>query len=71
MLFFLFRYYGNGVMKENEMIIYVQHHALLWEYYRKAKEIVLGDIKNMLDDLYKGKEFDMLAAGYVIEYKRL
>ena len=50
-------------MKENEMIIYVQHHALLWEYYRKAKEIVLGDIKNMLDDLYKGKEFDMLAAG--------
>ena len=57
------RYYGNGVLKEKEMIIYVQHHALLWEYYRKAKEIVLGDITAMLDELYKGESFKKLAAG--------
>ena len=62
-LVFGLRYYGNGVLKEREMILYVQHHALLWEYYLKGKEIVPNDIKPVLDELYQGKAFNALVKG--------
>ena len=59
-----YRYYGNGKLKDTEMITYVQHHALLWEYYRQGKEIMPPDIKPILDDLYEGSNFNTLAKGY-------
>ena len=62
------RYYGNGKLKENEMITYVQHHALLWEYYRQGKEIMPPDIKPILDNLYQGSNFNTLAKGQDKEY---
>ena len=58
-----FSYYGNGELKEHEMITYVQHHALLWEYYRQGKEIMPPDIKPILDNLYQGSNFNTLAKG--------
>ena len=58
-----FRYYGNGHLKPEEMIIYVQHNELLWEYYRKSKEIVPEDLKEDIDELYQGEEFRVLTNG--------
>ena len=45
------------------MIIYVQHNELLWEYYRKSKEIVPEDLKEDIDELYQGEEFRVLTNG--------
>merc|ERR1719264_239515 len=64
-LVFGLRYYGNGVLKENELVIYVQHHGLLWEYYRKGMELVPLELKPVLDDLYKGRAFQYLTRGAV------
>ena len=83
-LVFGLRYYGNGVLKENELVIYVQasiqskitifniksmhnrflqHHGLLWEYYRKGMELVPLELKPVLDDLYKGRAFQYWTRG--------
>ena len=62
-LVFGLRYYGNGMLKENEMIIYVQHNGLLLEYYRKSTEVVSKDIKPYIDDLYGSRELKVLIEG--------
>ena len=41
----------------------MQHHGLLWEYYRKGMELVPLELKPVLDDLYKGRAFQYLTRG--------
>lgn len=41
----------------------LQHHGLLWEYYRKGMELVPLELKPVLDDLYKGRAFQYLTRG--------
>ena len=43
----------------------LQHHGLLWEYYRKGMELVPLELKPVLDDLYKGRAFQYLTRGCV------
>ena len=42
----------------------LQHHGLLWEYYRKGMELVPLELKPVLDDLYKGRAFQYLTRGW-------
>ena len=60
------RYYGNGKMKLNEMIPYVQHHGLLWAYYGKVNEIVPDDLKDVLEAMYEGNDFKTLRDRYTV-----
>ena len=30
------RFYGEGELSIEDMIVYVQHNALVWEYYRQV-----------------------------------
>lgn len=59
------RYYGNGKLKPDEIIPYVQHHGLLWAYYGKVIEIVPKDLKNSLEAMYRGSDFKTLRDRFV------
>lgn len=61
------RFYGRGQLTIPEMATYVQHNALVLEYYRQAKELVPNDIGVVLDALYEGEGFKIVAARYLIE----
>ena len=53
----MIRYLDQGI---NPLL---QHHGLLWEYYRKGMELVPLELKPVLDDLYKGRAFQYLTRG--------
>ncbi|TRY67940.1 hypothetical protein TCAL_03769 [Tigriopus californicus] len=59
-LVFGLRYYGNGKLKPDEIIPYVQHDGLLWAYYRKVVEIVPEGLKSDIESMYKGNDFKSL-----------
>ena len=42
-----------------------QHNALVWEYYRQAKELVPYDIGQVLDALYDGEGFKIVESRYL------
>ena len=42
------------------MVAYVQHNALVYEYYRQAKELVPKQIEEVLDALYDGEGFKIV-----------
>jgi len=49
-----------GNLPENELVAYVQHEALLWEYHKKAMELMDADMRGLLktrlsEEGYKGR----------------
>ena len=54
------RFYGRGQLTIKEMVAYVQHNALVYEYYRQAKELVPKQIEEVLDALYDGEGFKIV-----------
>ena len=42
----------SGYLPERELVSYVQHEALLWEYHKKAMELMDTDMRAVLKTLY-------------------
>jgi len=40
----------------------MQQNALVWEYYRQAKELVPKDIETVLDALYDGEGYKIVSS---------
>ena len=72
-----------GNLPENELVAYVQHEALLWEYHKKAMELMDADMRGLLktrlsEEGYKGKareitdnenkQPDMEAGRYILDH---
>ena len=56
------RFYGSGQLVTHDMITYVQHNALVDEYYRQARELVPPDIGDVLDGLYEGEGYKIVSS---------
>ncbi len=48
----------------------MQQNALVWEYYRQAKEVVPEEIEGVLDALYEGEGFKIVESRYYEHFDR-
>ena len=54
------RFYSNGILSTEEVVKYVQTNALLYEYYRQAKEMIPTDTGKVLLKLFSGDDFKIV-----------
>ena len=54
------RFYSTGQLDDNDIVSYVRTNALLYEYYKQARELVPADIGEELNRLFTGKEFQVV-----------
>ena len=48
------------MLDEGDVVHYVRTHALMYEYYRQAQEIVPPKIGKVLHDLFNGEYFQIV-----------
>ena len=51
------RFYSIGSLNPEEIIKYVRTNALMYEYYKQAKEMIPADIGKTLHKLFNSEEF--------------
>ena len=54
------RFYATGKLSENEIISYVRTNALLYEYYKQAREMIPDDIGRELHASFNSEEFQIV-----------
>ena len=64
------RFYATGRLNENEIISYVRTNALLYEYYKQAREMIPGDIGEELQKTFVSEEFQIVNTRYICKTKR-
>ena len=51
------RFYSRGQLDEHDVISYVRTNALLYEYYKQARELIPYDIGQELHKLFNSEAF--------------
>ena len=54
------RFYANGKLSETDIISYVKTNALLYEYYKQAKEMIPIDIGKELHASFNSHDFQIV-----------
>ena len=54
------RFYSSGKLDEKDIVSYVRTNALLYEYYKQARELVPEDIGKELNKLFSSQEFQIV-----------
>jgi len=54
------RFYSIGELGENDLVSYLGTHALMYEYYRQAQEIVPDSISKVLHRLFTSEAFQIV-----------
>ena len=62
------RFYSTGKLDESDIVSYVRTNALLYEYYKQAKELVPDDIGRELNKLFTSQAFQIVNTRYVLTY---
>ena len=60
------RFYATGKLNYKEVITYVRTNALLYEYYKQARELIPKDIGQELHKLFNGEAFQIVNSRYEI-----
>ena len=58
------RFYSVGSLGENDLMRYLETHALMYEYYRQAQEIVPDAISKVLNRLFTSEAFQIVNTRY-------
>lgn len=58
------RFYGQGQLSEKDVISYVRTNALLYEYYKQARELIPEDIGEELVKLFNSEDFIIVNTRY-------
>ena len=61
-----FRFYSVGSLGEEDMLKYLRTHALMYEYYRQAQEIVPSGVRKVLDSLFTSKAYQIVNSRYAV-----
>ena len=56
------RFYATGQLNENEIISYVRTNALLYEYYKQAREMIPADIGRELQKTFQSEDFQHVSS---------
>ena len=59
------RFYSVGKLTQDDMILYLQTHALMYEYYRQAQEIVPVYIGRVLYAVFTSDAYKIVNTRYV------
>ena len=59
-IFHFFRFYSVGKLDDKDMVNYLTTHALMYEYYRQAQEIVPPHISKALHRLFSSEAFQIV-----------
>ena len=51
------RFYATGKLSETDIISYVKTNALLYEYYKQAREMIPDDINKELYKTFNSEDF--------------
>ena len=62
----LFRFYSVGSLGGDDMLKYLRTHALMYEYYRQAQEIVPSGIRKVLDSLFTSEAYQIVNSRYAV-----
>ena len=60
----MLRFYSIGSLDELDMIRYLRTHALMYEYYRQAQEIVPPQISKVLHRLFTSEAYQIVNSRY-------
>ena len=63
-LYYFFRFYSVGKLDEGDMVHYVRTHALMYEYYRQAQEVVPPHIGRVLHQLFTSEAYQIVNSRY-------
>ena len=58
------RFYGTGQLSESDSISYVRTNALLYEYYKQAREMIPEDIGRELHATFNSEDFQIVNTRY-------
>ena len=58
------RFYSVGSLGENDLMRYLETHALMYEYYRQAQEIVPDAISKVLHRLFTSEAYQIVNTRY-------
>ena len=61
-----FRFYSVGSLGGDDMLRYLRTHALMYEYYRQAQEIVPLGIRKVLDSLFTSQAYQIVNSRYAV-----
>ena len=61
-----FRFYSVGSLGGDDMLKYLRTHALMYEYYRQAQEIVPSGIRKVLDSLFTSEAYQIVNSRYAV-----
>ena len=59
------RFYSIGSLGQKDLVSYLGTHALMYEYYRQAQEIVPDDISKVLHRLFTSDAYQIVNTRYV------
>ena len=54
------RFYATGRLTETDIISYVRTNALLYEYYKQAREMIPDDIGRELQETFNSHDFQIV-----------
>ena len=54
------RFYATGKLSETDIILYVKTNALLYEYYKQAREMIPDDIGKELYATFNSHDFKIV-----------
>ena len=54
------RFYATGQLQEIDIISYVRTNALLYEYYKQAREMIPADIGRVLQKTFQSEDFQIV-----------
>ena len=61
------RFYATGKLSETEIISYVRTNALLYEYYKQAREMIPEDIGRELHATFNSEDFQIVNTRYYLD----
>ena len=64
-LVFGLRFYSTGQLTDKDVVAYVRTNALLYEYYKQAREVLPADIGRELQTLMTSEEFIIVNTRYI------
>ena len=64
------RFYSTGKLDEFDIVSYVRTNALLYEYYKQAREMLPEDIGQELHKLFNSEEFQIVNHRYDYIYQK-
>ena len=63
-----YRFFSVGMLPQKDLVSYIKTHALMYEYYRQAQEIVPPAIGKALTRLFTSEAYQIVNSRYMLPF---